>query len=414
MFKNYLKVAVRNVLRHKGFSAINMIGLAIGIACSILIFLWIQDELSYDSFHQDADRIFMAGIEYKMGNQEGRVNKTNPPLAPTMMAEIPEIESATRFLHAVNKLVTYKDTDVSFLENGIYYADSTIFNVFTIPLITGDPTDLLTRPKTMVITEEIAQKYFGDEDPIGKTLVFDNTADREVVGVVKAWPANSHWHFDMLASMVTITAATDDSWLSNYVNTYFKIREGTSIDVVLPKINELIERNKNPLLEAVLGMTIEEWEAQGNRSNHFVTPVEDIYLHGSTMDPIGKSGDIRYVYLFAVIGFFILFVACINFMSLTTARSAVRAKEIGVRKVFGSSKRSLIWQFLIESILITLCAMFIAVVFIEVLLPHFNNFTDKSLDLNFANIATIPALLIMVVVVGLMSGKLFSSFACFV
>ncbi|HGY11614.1 MAG TPA: ABC transporter permease, partial [Desulfobacterales bacterium] len=334
MFKNYLKVAVRNVLRHKGISAINMLGLAIGIACSIIVFLWIQDEMSYDSFHHYADRIFSAVIDYKSGNQEGQVNKTNPPLAPTMMAEIPEIESATRFLHAVNKLVTYKDGDLNFLENGIYYADSTIFNVFTIPLITGDPTDLLTRPKTIVITQEIAQKYFGDKDPIGKTLVFDNKYDREVVGVVKAWPANSHWHFDMLASMITIGAATDDSWLSNYVNTYFKIRKGTSIDVVLPKINKLVHRHKDPLLEAALGMSMEEWQAQGNRSDHLAVPIEDIYLHGSTMDPIGKSGDIRYVYLFAVIGLLVLFVACINFMSLTTARSGIRAKEIGMRKVF--------------------------------------------------------------------------------
>jgi len=404
MLNNYLKVAVRNILRHKGFSAINMLGLAIGIACSIIVFLWIQDELSYDSFHQDADRIFSAVIDYKSGNQEGQVNKTNPPLAPTMMADIPEIESATRFLHAVNKLVTYADGDRNFLENGIFYADSTIFNVFTIPLITGDPTDLLTRPKTIVITQEIAQKYFGDEDPIGKTLVFDNKYDREVVGVVKSWPDNSHWHFDMLASMNTIHTATDDSWLSNYVNTYFKIREGTSIDVVLPKINELVHSHKDALLEAALGMPMAEWQAQGNKSEHLAVPIQDIYLHGTTKDPIGKSGDIRYVYLFAVIGLLVLFVACINFMSLTTARSGIRAKEIGMRKVFGSSKRSLIWQFLIETILITFCAMFIAIVFIEILLPYFNNFTDKALNLNFANVATMPILILMVIVVGLMAG----------
>ena len=151
MLKNYFKIAFRNILRHKGFSAINIIGLAIGIACSILILLWIQDELSFDNFHKDADRIFITGLDYKIGNQEGRGIKCNPPLAPDIMAEIPEIESATRFLHAVNKLVTYKDNDINFLENGIFYADSTIFNVFTIPLITGDPTDLLTRKNTLVI-----------------------------------------------------------------------------------------------------------------------------------------------------------------------------------------------------------------------------------------------------------------------
>jgi len=404
MFQNFFKIALRSLVRHKGFSFINITGLAVGLICFILIMMWIQDELSFDNFHHHADRIFGAGIDYKNGNQEGRVNKTNPPLAPALMAEIPEIESATRFMHAVNKMVTYKEADINFLENGIFYADSTIFDVFTIPLITGNPIDLLIRKNTLVITEEMAQKYFGDADPIGKTLSFDGDWDFEVVGVVQAWPANSHLRFDMLASMVSIRTATDDSWLSNYVNTYFKIREGTTIELVLPKINELVSRNKNPLLEQALGMKIEEWKAQGNRSDHYAISIKDIYLRSTTADNVGKVGDIRYVYLFAVIGFFILFVACINFMNLTTARSAVRAKEIGMRKVLGSSKRSLIRQFLMESMLITFFAMLITVVSIQLLLPFFNDLTDKTLNLNFASATTIPILLLMVIAVGLVSG----------
>ena len=404
MFKNYLKVAFRNIMRHKAFSFINITGLAIGLISFILIMMWIQDELSFDNFHQDADRIFITGLDYKMGTQEGRGIKCNPPLAPALMAEIPEIESATRFMHAVNKLVTYKEGDINFLENGIFYADSTIFNVFTIPLITGDPTDLLTRKNTLVITREIAQKYFGDVDPIGKTLSFDIDRDFEVVGVVEAWPAKSNWRFDMLASLISTRSATDNSWWSNYIYTYFKIREGTNIEVVLPKINAMVRRKKDVSFATIYGMDREEWEAAGNRTGYYATPLKDIYLRSTSKENVGKAGDIRYVYLFAVIGFFILFVACINFMNLTTARSAIRAKEIGLRKVFGSSKRSLISQFLMESILITFCAMFIAVVSIEMLLPYFNNFTDKALDMNFAGNATIPILLLMVIVVGLMAG----------
>ena len=404
MFQNFFKIAFRNLVLHKAFSFINITGLAIGLVCFILIMLWIQDEVSFDNFHQDANRIFITGLDYKMGNQEGRGIKCNPPLAPAMMAEIPEIESATRFLHAINKLVTYKAGDVSFLENGIFYADSTIFNVFTIPLITGDPNDLLTRKNTLVITKEMAQKYFGDVDPIGKTLSFDGDRDFEVVGIVEAWPAKSHWRFDMLASLISTRSATDDSWWSNYIYTYFKIREGTNIEAVLPKINEMVRRKKNVSFAQIVGMERKEWEAQGNRAGYYATPIRDIYLRSTTQDNVGTVGDIRYVYLFAVIGFFILFVACINFMNLTTARSAIRAKEIGMRKVFGSSKRSLIRQFLIESILITLFAMFIAVVAIELLLPYFNNLTDKALNMNFAGVATIPILLLMVIVVGLMSG----------
>lgn len=404
MLKNYFKVAFRSIVRHKAFSFINITGLAIGLICFILIMMWIQDELSYDNFHQDADRIFITGLDYKMGNQEGRGIKCNPPLAPDMMAEIPEIESAARFLHAVNKLVTYKDNNVSFLENGIFYADSTIFNVFTIPLITGDPTDLLTRKNTLVITKKMAQKYFGDVDPIGKTLSFDVGRDFEVVGVVEAWPANSTWRFDMLASLISTRSGTDESWWSNYIYTYFKIREGTNIEAVIPKINEMVRRKKDVSFATIYGMDREEWEANGNRTGYYATPIKDIYLRSTTKESIGKISDIRYVYLFAVIGFFILFVACINFMNLTTARSAIRAKEIGMRKVFGSSKRSLIRQFLIESMLITLFAMFLAVVSIEMFLPYFNNFTDKAMDINFAGVATIPILLLMVIVVGLMAG----------
>jgi putative ABC transport system permease protein len=404
MINNFFKIAFRNLVRHKAFSFINITGLAIGLICFILIMLWIQDELSFDNFHQNAERIYSAGIDFKTGDTEGRGITTTPPLAPAMMAEIPEVESATRFLHAVNKLVTYKDGDINFLENGIFYADSTMFDVFTIPLITGDPTDLLTRKNTLVITEEMAQKYFRDVDPIGKTLSFDGDWDFEVVGVVKAWPANSHWRFDMLASLISIKRATNDFWLSDNINTYFKIREGADSEVVLSKINELFRRKAKPLFTQALGIEMEDWEAQGNRYNYYITPLKNIYLRSTAQDSVGTVGDISYIYLFAVIGFFILFVACINFMNLTTARSAVRAKEIGMRKVLGSSKMHLIRQFLMESMLITLLAMLIAVVAIQLLLPNFNNLTDKALDLNFAGAATIPILLLMVIVVGLMSG----------
>ena len=250
----------------------------------------------------------------------------------------------------------------------------------------------------------MAQKYFGDVDPIGKILSFDGDWDFEVVGIVEAWPAKSHWRFDMLASLISTRSATDDSWWSNYIYTYFKIREGTNIEVVLPKINEMVRRKKNVSFPQVYGMDREEWEAAGNRTGYYATPLKDIYLRSTSKDNVGTVGDIRYVYLFAIIGFFILFVACVNFMNLTTARSAVRTKEIGMRKVLGSSKRSLIRQFLLESMLITFLAMFIAVVAIELLLPYSNNLTDKALNMNFAGVATIPILLLMVIVVGLISG----------
>lgn len=320
------------------------------------------------------------------------------------MNEIPEVESAARTLWTSNKLITYKEANRSFIENEIWYADSTLFDIFSIPLITGDPTDLLTRNKTAVITEKMAGKYFQEEDPIGKILNYNGSWDVEITAVVKDWPQNSNWHFDMLISMISIQRAYDESWLSDNLHTFMLLRSGAEIDDVMPKINDLVHGKFAENFKQVLGISFADWEAQGNKYDYYATALGDMYLRNTAQDSIGKVGDIRYVYLFAVIGFFILFVACINFMNLNTARAGVRAKEIGMRKVLGSTRKQLIRQFLLESILISFFAMIIALIAIELLMPSFNQLTGKNLILNFSGITTIPILFLLTLAVGLMAG----------
>ncbi len=389
MLKNYFKIAFRNLIRHRIFTFINVLGLAIGLVCFILIMLWIQDELSFDRHNSNFEQIYRIGTDTKMGEQEETGTWTAIPLGPALMEEIPEIESAVRLKGNYENLVSFEET--SFLLDKIYYTDTEIFDVFSIPLISGSSSDLLTRPKTIVITESTAKQFFKNEDPIGKTLKFDNKTEYEIVGVAKDWPANSHWHFQILASFCTLRSYTDTNWLSHNLLTYIKTTEGVDEKVLSEKINDLFVQKADPLFQQALGTSIKEWEKSGNYYHLRLTPLAKIYLFSPSDNAVGKKGDIRYVYLFAVIGFFILLVACINFMNLTTARSAVRAKEIGIRKVVGSSRKQLIKQFLMESVLISLLSMIIALIGIELLLPYFNNFTAKSLQMNFAGNFSFPA-----------------------
>jgi putative ABC transport system permease protein len=404
MIRNLWNIAIRNLIRHKAYSLINIVGLAVGLACFVFIILWIHDELSYDTHNEYYETIYRAAIDFKSGEMEGRGITSTAPLAPAMMEEIPEILYAARFLASSTKLVEYREGNISFLEENIYWADSTLFNIFTLPVVTGDPADFLTRKNTIVLTRSVAEKYFGSTDPLGKMLNYDGGWEFEVVGVVEDVPYNSHWRFDMLTSMCSIKRASSEEWLSDNLQTYFRIRADADPDEVKQKINELFRHHANPLFQQFLGIDITDWEAEGNRYEYYLAPLKDIYLHNVSDDSIGKTGDIRYIYLFAAIGFFILLVACINFMNLTTARSAIRAREIGMRKVLGSSRRQLIYQFLFESILVCFVALLLAVLLIEFFMPMFNQLTDKSLAINYLHPATLPLFVLLLIVVGCLSG----------
>jgi len=402
MLKNYFKIAIRNLIRHKSFSIINIVGLSIGMICFLLISLWIKDELSVDRHNANYEQIYRIGTDSKMGEQEGTGTSTASPLAPSLMAEIPEIASATRFRGNYENLVTFEDTN--FLLNKIYFADPEIFDIFSIPLIYGSSFEILTKPKTIVISQTTAKKYFENEDPIGKLLIFDNKREYEIVGVAKDQPVNSHWDFEILISYSSLQSATSTNWFSNSPLTYIKVQPGINAEDLTQKINELFILKTDPLFQQMLGVTFREWEEQGNHYRLSLTPLSKIYLFSQSDDAVSKKGDIRYVYLFAAIGFFILLVACINFMNLTTARSAVRAKEIGMRKVLGSNRQQLIRQFLLESILISLLAMFIALIGVKLLLPYFNDFAEKAITIKFIGNYSFPVYFIMAIIIGLISG----------
>jgi len=402
MFKNYFKIVLRNLFRHKTFSIINILGLTIGMICFILIMLWIQDELSVDRYNENYLQIYRMGTDSKMGDQEGTGTSTAHPLAPTLMAEIPEVEKAARLRGKYEKLVSYQETNILLKE--IYYTDPELFDIFTIPLISGSNTNILSKPKTVVISQSVAKKFFKEEDAIGKSITFDNKREYEVVGVTQDLPTNSHWDFEVLVSYCSSSAAKDMNWFGNSPLTYIKVQPGTDPEILTNKINEMFIRITDDMFKQMLGVSFAEWEEQGNHYRFRVTPLSQIYLFNPTDDVVERKGDIRYVQLFAVIGLFILLVACINFMNLTTAKSAVRAKEIGMRKVLGSNRKQLIRQFLMESVFISLLAMFIALTCSELLLNNFNEFTGKSLYLKFAGDYSYPIYFSFAILVGLISG----------
>jgi putative ABC transport system permease protein len=393
------------MLRHKGFSFINIAGLAIGLAACIIILLFIVDELSYDRFHEKADRIYRITTAGVFGNNEFAGTYTSAPLAKALLDDYAEVEHATRMMARNNRLVSYEDK--SFIENRYFYADSSVFDVFTIPLVSGDPKTALNKPNTMVITEAIAMKYFEDEDPIGKTLRVDDAGQNYMVtAVCRDIPPNSQFRFDIMVSMITTDWSTNPSWFSQSAQTYIVLREGSDVNKLQEKLPEFIERHIGPQLPQFVGVTLEQFAESGQSYGYYLQPLLDIHLHSRLDGEFETNSDITNVYLFSIIAIFILLIACVNFMNLTTAKSAVRAKEVGVRKVLGSNRKQLIWQFLGESFIYTLLAMVIALIIAEIALPFFNHVTGKHLSLNLiSNWYYLPVFVIFILITALLAGS---------
>lgn len=381
MVKNYLMIALRNAWRSKGYTLINLIGLAIGITSSIVILLFVLDELSYDKHNEHFRDMYRICVRGKIQGNELEAALSNAPMGATLKSDFPEVEEFTRlFTFDGDPIVRYED-DV-FIEENFYYADSTFFNVFTAPAIYGDPDLMLNRPNTVVLTEEIAHKYFGNEDPVGKMLqVGQREENFEVTGVVRGLPVNSHFRFNMLGSMTSIGIADVTQWLGNNNYTYIRLKEGFFPDELEAKFPALLEQHMGPQLEEILGLTLEEFFAAGNAYGYFLEPLKDIHLKSDLQFEINPGGSHASVIIFSVIAIFLIIIASINFMNLATASAAKRATEVGIRKVAGAEKRSLIWQFLTESFLTTLLAIILAIVLVELFLPAFNNLAGKKLDL---------------------------------
>ena len=403
MFKNYIKIALRNFLKHKGFSFINIFGLAIGVACCVLIVLYVLDEVSYDRYHEKADKIYRVGIRGFVNNSLFHGVVTCSPMAQTLVDEFPEVTAATRLRNFGFPVFRYEDK--VFSEEKVFWVDQAFFDVFTVPFIKGNPKTALAQPNTIVLTRSMALKYFGDEDPIGKNLNADKQRDYLVTGVVEDVPHNSHFHYDFLASLITREDSRSPIWVSNNYYTYVVLQEGASSEAFEAKLTELVKKYVGPQIEAALSITLEQFFASGGEWDYFIQPLTGIHLHSHLDYELEPNGDIAYVYIFSIIALGILLVACINFVNLATARAANRAREVGIRKTVGSNRGQLIQQFLSETTIMSFFAVILALLAVQFLLPLFNNITGKELAVPYIqNVLTIPLLLGLVLVIGILAG----------
>jgi len=382
MWKNYLKIAMRNLKRNKIYSVINIIGLSLGMAASILIALFILDELSYDQFIPDGDRIYRANVSGKMNGNEFTSSTSAAPLGLAMSNEIAQVEETVRF--GLMRTFPLRVEEKAFTEPIVLAADPNFFSFFGFQLIKGNPETALSGPDKIVLTRSVAEKYFGEEDPMGKTIYSGSEKKPlEVTGLVEEVPSNSHLDFDAVISGENWWFFEQENWTSNNLYTYYKLVEGADPSDIDEALNGFVVKYVGEEIQMFLGISLDAFKEQGNSYGILTMPLKDIYLKSETNDEIKTSGNIQYLYLFAGIAVFILLIACINFMNLSTARSANRAKEVGVRKSIGAYKSRLVTQFLTESILNSVFAGLFALGIILILLQPFNAISGKDIGLSF-------------------------------
>lgn len=404
MLFNYLKIAWRNLRQHKVFSAINILGLAIGMATCLLISLFVLDELSYDRYNDKVDRIYRFNTDLKVGATEQKLAVTPDPFGPTFAHDFPQVEKQVRFRNYGGYLVK-KGTE-SLKEENVIFVDSTLFDVFTLPMLVGNPKTALREPNTVVITESTARKYFGTTDVLGKTLTFNRTEQDKITGVIRDIPHNSHFQFDFFRSMLSTDEGKQGNWLSFNFNTYILLKEGTRLPDLEARLREFTEKYASSALQKWAKVDLKGFEKTGGYIRYSLMPLTDIHLHSERISELAPNSDMRYVYIFGALALFILLIACVNFMNLSTAQSAGRAKEVGMRKVMGSLQRHLVGQFLTESTLTSLLSLLVALGLAVVLLPYFNSLANKEISVFSVNQPLLlPALLIFAVGVGLLAGS---------
>ncbi|MTI29582.1 ABC transporter permease, partial [Xanthovirga aplysinae] len=404
MLKNYIKIAFRNLIKRKLYTFINVMGLAVGMACCLLIFFWVQDELSYDRFNSKIDRLYRVRVDISLNGVDQQEAASPAPAAETLKNDFPEVEQVTRMSTAGSHFISYREN--SFKAEHMAYADSTLFEVFTIPLLKGNPKTALTQPNSIIIDETTAKKIFGKENPLGKTLTLDKQQAHKVTGVFKNLPQNSHFHYSAFFSMATIKDYVEEQdWGTHEFYTYVVLKENASTAALEAKFPNMVGKYIGPLINDHLGITMDEFEKKGNGFRYYLQPVKDIHLHSKLIDEHEANGSITYVYIFSAMAFIILLIACINYMNLATARSAERAKEVGIRKSAGAFRSQLLVQFLSESFILSLLSFLLAIGLVEISLPAFNHLASKSITSNYLNnphlLITIPGIILMV---GIISG----------
>lgn len=404
MFENYFKIAIRNLKKHKFYTFINILGLSVGVAVCMIISLFVINELSYDKHFKDANQIYRIHSEIIFGGNHWNMTQAPAPMAEALPAEFPEVEYAVKFRQRGSYLV--KKVDQNIKENNVIWAGKDFFNVFGTPLLEGNPEGVLAEPNTMAISKSIAEKYFPGESALGKSLILDNDNDFRITGVYENIPQNSHFHFDFLLSMEGLEEAQTTSWLSNNFQTYLKLREGADPQDLNLKMKSLIKKNIEPELGKIFGegTTMDAMLADGGKMEYVLQPLLDIHLKSDLMGEFEPNFNITYVYLFVAIALFILVIAYINFMNLSTARSSNRAKEVGIRKVMGSYRSHLIRQFLMESILLSVISFLIAIPLVAFLLPVFNDLAGRTLGIPFSQLTFYMILILGAIGTGILAG----------
>ena len=378
MLKNYFKIAFRNLLRNKLYSSINLTGLAIGLAACLMIWLWVQDEMSYDRFHTNAERIYRVERKFDFRDMHGQAPITGGTYGPALVSDYPEIENHVR-LHR-NEL-SIKDHRNIFHKTQLIVSDNSIFEIFDFHLESGDPKTALTQPKSMVLTRENAIKYLGTEDAIGKFLTVDwsgTLADFQITGILEEIPHNSHVQFDVLASISSYPPEQLNTWFNNFLYTHVLVKEGTDIEALQDKFSGFLTKYMAADLVKIIGPEIDVNDVFQLK----LVSLLDIHLHPAQEFEIEPQGSMTSIYIFSAIAVLILIIACINFMNLSTARANKRAREVGIRKTVGAHKRQLRGQFLGESVLLAFIALVLAVLLIRLFLSVFNSISGKLLSLS--------------------------------
>ena len=404
MIKNYIKTAFRGLMKNKGFTFINVFGLALGLATCMLIVFYVFDELSFDRYNTKADRIYRVNNDIKFGGTANSYAITPSPLAVALKGDFPEIEQVLRFRLRGGNQVKKGNQDIQ--EDMMVYVDPSLFSVFTLPMISGSPTTALTEPHTVVITERTAKKYFDRTNVVGQVLTFNDTAQYKITGVIKDIPKQSHFNFDFFISLTTLTDSRDQAWFSNNFNTYVLLRPGADAKSLQAKFPEFMVKHAGPQLQSILHLDFKTFEKTGNYFRLSLIPLKKIHLYSNVVGELGANGNMDYVYIFSLVAIFILLIACVNFMNLSTARSSNRAREVGVRKVLGSPRKYLIAQFLTESVMVTMAAAIIAVFAAWALLPVFNQMAGKELAVTPQILGwLLPFLFLIIIVIGFLAGS---------
>jgi putative ABC transport system permease protein len=371
MLRNYLKTSLRNLWKRKSFSLINIVGLAIGMAVSFMILLYVWNEVTYDRFHENAAHIYRLATKIDAQGRHLEVASVPAPLGPALVDQFPEVARSARLRDFGTRIVSYEDK--LYEESQIYHADPDLFRVFTIPIVRGNPETWLQAPFQMLLTEEMAEKYFGSEDPLGKSIKLDNRYAYTISGIVGKMPENSHFKFNMIGSLSSLQQIRKDlhMWMGFNYATYLLMEGDPSIEEITTKYNDLLMSN-----------IPDQFKQLGAEVEIFLQPMKSIHLHSHLEGEMEPPGNPAFIRILTTIALFILLIACINFMNLATAQSSKRAKEVGMRKVLGAHRGKLIGQFMGESLLLSFISLIIAVMLIIVLLPVFNNLVEKELVFN--------------------------------